>query len=240
MKKNNILIIAFIILVSSSEKKDTPVYVYETRPAYTWGYAEFFGDYYSMFGIRENVITLQLLTNELFVDSTSNLKGNGQYLYLEDIFISPQDTLLPVGFYTVQESADSFSIAPGVEIENDGMKFDAGAMVYFIEKNELFSVKKFVTSGTMQVRYSGTATRLDFDFVLADTTRIKGYYEGELPYFDARYPEVPRKVNSEKVANGNSQQLNPFFFEAIKGKKHKRYRSYSTNKVIDIKAFGDL
>lgn len=224
MKRLIYSITALLVLLSSCKKEDPFVYNYEDNPLYTWGYADFWGNYYSTYSITENVVSLSLFTDDLSVDSTSNLVGVGQYLFIEDIFIAPSDTLLPAGTYTVRDKTESFSITPGEEIEIDGQKFDVGAFVYFVEKNEMFTVMKFITAGTMKISYSGDVTRMDFDFTLDDKTSIKGKYEGQLPYFDSRFSFEEREAFARIR---RSQQLNSFFFNEIQGKYYKRHRSYS-------------
>lgn len=188
MHKLVLLPLFLIVLLSSCVKKEPFVYDYEDNPLYTWGYADFWGDYYQANKIDENVLSLSLFTNNLSIEaSTGNLKGTGQYLYLEDIFVAPADTLLPEGTYTVSAAVAPFSIAPGRVLEVDGQKFEIGAFVYFVEPNELYTVTKFISSGTMKVVNAGTLSRLDFDFTLNDSTRLKGRFEDPLPYFDSRF-----------------------------------------------------
>ncbi len=187
--------LALLFFLSSCEKKEPSVYVYETDPVYTWGYADFWGNYYGEYGINENVLSLSLLTKELSVDSTSSLVGIGQYLYLEDIFVAASDTLLPEGTYTVSKSTGPFNITPGEILEIDGQKLEVGAFVYFLEKNTMFTKMKYIQEGTMKVAYSGDNTRLDFDFMLDDKTTIKGRFEGQLPYFDSRYSDVGQQIS---------------------------------------------
>lgn len=176
------VVLALAFLISSCEKKEEYVYEYEKNPLYTWGYAEFWGAYYSDYGIDNNVLSLSLLTQFLEVDENYNLVGAGQYLYLEDIFISPDKNTLEAGTYTISDSGDAFTIAPGEEYEVDGQKYDIGAFVYFMEANEAFSKRKFVVGGTMHVSFVENKTRIVFDFVLDDETIIKGSFEDELMY----------------------------------------------------------
>jgi len=188
MQKLVLFPLFLIVLLSSCEKKEPFVYDYEDDPLYTWGYADFWGNYYQANAIDENVLTLSLFTNKLSIDAASGkLQGTGQYLYLEDIFVTPADTLLPEGTYTVSTATAPFHLAPGRELDVDGQKFEIGAFVYFVEPNELYTVTKFISSGTMKVVNAGIITRIDFDFTLNDSTRLKGRFEDPLPYFDSRF-----------------------------------------------------
>jgi hypothetical protein len=188
MHKLVLLPLFVLVLLTSCEKKEPFVYDYEDNPVYTRGYADFWGDYYQANNIDENVLSLSLFTRNLLVDTlTGSLKGTGQYLYLEDIFVAPVDTLLPEGTYTVSTTAAPFRIARGRELDVDGLKFEIGAFVYFVEPNELYTVTKFISSGTMKVVNAGIITRIDFDFTLNDSTRLKGHFEDPLPYYDSRF-----------------------------------------------------
>lgn len=223
--KRLILILPLLLVFFSCEKKIPVEYAYESDPVYSWGYAEFWGDYYSEYEITENVVSLSLFTDDLIVDSTSSLVGIGQYLYLEDVFVASSDTLLPAGTYSISDANDRFSIAGGEELEIDGQVFDVGAFVYFMEKNEMFTIRKFITAGTMKVEYSGSLTRMEFDFTLDDDTGIKGSFEGELPYFDSRFASSTQSAPSRKDA---LQKLNSLFPDAIQGKYQQRKRRYTT------------
>lgn len=175
------------------------VYPYETDPVYSWGFAYFYGPHYQHYQNNNNVLTINLLTDSLVVseDDNSSIVGFGQYLYLEDVFVPANDTLLPAGTYTVSKSGEAFTIDPG-EGEFDGMKIDAGAYIYFIEQNESFSTRKFIVDGTMQVAYDGDETIIGFDLVLDDDSELKGTFRAELPYFDfsGRYQDNVNRMRS--------------------------------------------
>jgi len=207
MNRFLIYTLAVLLVLSSCEKKEPSVFVYETEPVYTRGYADFWGNYYGEYGINENVLSLSLLTKELSVDSTSNLVGIGQYLYLEDIFVAASDTLLPEGIYTVSKNSAPFNITPGEILEIDGQKLEVGAFVYFLEKNPMFTTMKYIQEGTMKVAYSGDNTRLDFDFILDDKTTIKGRFEGQLPYFDSRYNDAGDALAISRHSASDSSKI---------------------------------
>jgi hypothetical protein len=204
MKRLFLPLTLMILFLSSCKEKEEFVYDYETDPEYTWGYSQFWGPYYSDYGITNNVVTLNLFTDTLDVDTTGNLIGHGQYLYLEDIFMTPNDTLLPEGTYKISESGEPFTIMPGEEVEENGDKFDVGAYVYFIEKNETYSTRKFVIDGNMKVYNVGDKTLMVFDFLLKDSTKLKGRFEEELPYFDySQYNQGVEKKEVKGIISGS-------------------------------------
>ncbi|GAB1416829.1 hypothetical protein MASR2M117_22350 [Paludibacter sp.] len=178
MKKNilNILVILIVLASNSCEKKEPFVYKYESAPVYTWGYAQFWGQHYVNYEVEENVLSLSLFTEGLYLDKNNSLNGNGQYLFLDDIFVQKGDTVFPEGEYLVLDSIGAKIISPGKLYEVDGIKKDIGAYIYFIEKNENFTKRKFIKSGKMTVTKSDKVLRFEFDFVLDDKSELKGYY----------------------------------------------------------------
>jgi len=184
MKK---VFLAFIVLAMTfvaCEKPEVKEYEYEKNPAYSWGYAEFWGAYYAEYSNNNHVVSLSLFTDSLKVNQESKLTGFGQYLYLEDVFIAPSDTLLPEGVYEVNDSGNPFSISAGEQMEFNGDKYDVGAMISYVEKNSNNDIRKFITGGKMSVYQIGDKTLIVCDFKLADGTELKGRYEARLPYFD--------------------------------------------------------
>lgn len=96
-------------------KPDEPRYQYKynDKPVYSWGYAEFYGSFYNYAEIPQNVVTLSLFSDSLFVNDEGSLAGHGQYLFIEDIFISANDTLLPSGVYKADTTAAPMTFYPG-------------------------------------------------------------------------------------------------------------------------------
>jgi hypothetical protein len=184
MKTNFLAAIAISLTLISCEKPEIKEYEYEKNPAYSWGYAEFWGPYYAEYSNNNHVVSLSLFTDSLDINQESKLTGFGQYLYLEDIFIAPSDTLMPAGVYEVNDSGNAFTVAVGEQIDYDGDKFDVGAMIFFVEKNSNNDIRKFITGGKMTVFQIGDKTLITCDFKLDDGTELKGRYEALLPYFD--------------------------------------------------------
>ena len=151
--KNLIFVLLFSSVLFVSCKTNDPAleYKYNTNPTYSWGYAEFYGPYYSEYMNDNNVISLSLFSDSLFVDSTGSLDGIGQYLFLEDVFISPTDTILPDGVYEISKSEAQFTVAPGEKFKADNNEYVIGAYIYFIEKKSNFSVQKLISRGSFTV-----------------------------------------------------------------------------------------
>ncbi|HOL00327.1 MAG TPA: hypothetical protein PK860_02130 [Paludibacteraceae bacterium] len=169
-------------------------YIYEKNPQYTWGYAVFYGDYYAEYGNENNVLSISLFTNELGVDNNNYLIGTGQYLYLEDVFVTPTDTLLPDGIYTIDKSGESFTISPGEHLSIDGVIYTVGATITYLDIYLLNPVEKLITEGTMNVSRQDTIYTISCNFKTDDNLELKGNFTGILPHFDQSL-----KKNSESL-----------------------------------------
>lgn len=192
MKK--ILYIFVVVFTLISCNGTEPVYFnYNTNPSYTWGYVEFFGQEYASKGVNYNVLSVSLFSDSLSVDSTGSLVGIGQYLYLEDVFVNPTDTMLPVGTYTISGSKTSFMITPGKNDTVDyGVTYPIGASIYYYENNSSKSVRKYIKSGTMTVSRTGILNySISCDFVTADKKQLKGSFSAQLPHFDESLQKTP-------------------------------------------------
>jgi hypothetical protein len=221
MRNNLIASILLTFILSSCEKKVPFEYEYENDPEYTWGYVDFWGSAFSSkYGTNNNVLSLYALTDSLWNDDEGLLHGFGQYLLLDDIFVSPNDTLFPEGVYQVSNSMEAFTIASGEEYEVDEEKYDIGACIYFIEQNDSYSVRKFIVDGFMTVTRISELTRFEFDFILDDETELKGsYIQKDLIYYDES------QINQGVMPQRTNSLLNPvkvFAPEKLKARpKHK-------------------
>ena len=221
MRNNLIASILLTFILSSCEKKVPFEYEYENDPEYTWGYVDFWGSAFSSkYGTNNNVLSLYALTDSLWNDDEGLLHGFGQYLLLDDIFVSPNDTLFPEGVYQVSNSMEAFTIASGEEYEVDEEKYDIGACIYFIEQNDSYSVRKFIVDGFMTVTRISELTRFEFDFILDDETELKGsYIQKDLIYYDES------QINQGVMPQRTKSLLNPvkvFPPEKLKARpKHK-------------------
>ena len=226
MKNALIPIMLLLLTLFSCEKKEEFVYEYETNPQYTWGYAEFYGAWYADYGVENNVLSLYAFTDSLLVNDESQLYGFGQQLFLEDIFLTPADTFFVEGVYQVSNSREAFTIAPGEEFEEEGKKTDVGAYIIYYEKNDSYSIRKFIVDGSMTVAQVGGYTRFDFDFILDDDTELKGRYDQlDLNYYDESV--YPQEVGKQKVV------LNPmkgFAFEKFKSRPQYKRGQKNTSK----------
>ena len=179
-------LIIFLVLATSCKRNDKDEeYKYATSAEFSWGYAQFYGEYYGDVNINKNVVSLSLFTDSLKINDNGKLAGFGQYLFLEDIFSALTDTVLPQGTYNISDSHDAFTIAKGEIVEIDGLKYNVGAFVYFIEKNALFSKLEPIIDGNFTLNYNESKYYMMFDFLLSDSSRFTGRLNFKtLPFID--------------------------------------------------------
>lgn len=192
-----ILIFAFLITAC---KPDEPVakYQYETKPHYSWGYVDYFGAYYADYKNTNNVLSLSLFSDSLKVNDAGELEGLGQYLYVEDIFVSPPSIFLPEGDYVSSTSEKPFTFYPGVKYPVDDVTVNVGTYMYYIEKNKSFTTMKHVSRGTFNVKIVDNKHVITCNFVLSDSSKVEGTFTGELPHID-RSIEVIAETPRQKL-----------------------------------------
>ena len=185
MKKFAFQILFIVFLFAScTTHEPNPPYVYESNPQFTWGYAQFYGNYYSNYGIKNNTVTLSLFSDSLKLNDKGELTGYGQYLFLEDVFISPTDTLLPLGTYSINSKGDPFTFFAGKNDTIDSEVYTNGAYIYYIEQNSAKSTIKLITGGTFSVSLYNEKYKIVCDFTTDDKTSLKGTFNADLPYYD--------------------------------------------------------
>lgn len=188
-----LVFLSFLLAACINNEPKEP-YIYEKNPQYTWGYAVFYGDYYAEYGNENNVLSISLFTNGLGINENNYLIGTGQYLYLEDVFVTPTDTLLPDGIYTIDKSGESFTISPGEHLSIDGVIYTVGATITYLDIYLLNPVEKLITEGTMNVSRQDTIYTISCNFKTDDNLELKGNFTGILPHFDQSL-----KKNSESL-----------------------------------------
>jgi len=189
MKIYNLLIIVFtIFLVSCGGGTAYNQLVYEKNPAYSWGYAEFFGNYYSNYGNNNNVLSVSLFTDSLKLNTRGNLTGLGQFLFLEDVFQAPTDTLLQDGTYTINDSGKPFTVAPGKNDTVDNTLYPIGAYISYYEYNAANSTMKLISHGSFTVSHTVSHSTYIYNiacnFKTSDSLDLKGNFSAQLPHIN--------------------------------------------------------
>jgi len=201
MKNLNILYIFIaILLFSCNGSEPNSPYVYESNPYYSYGFAEFYGAYYKNSGIENNVISLSLYSDTL--KKTDDGSWYGQYLYLEDVFVAPSDTLLTLKIYTISNSKEPYTIVPGTLDTIDNEVYTYGARISYIEQNTAKSVLKRITEGTITVSKVGFKYFINCDLKTSDDMELKGTFINVLIQTDESFKTgdiVPQKSRRHKL-----------------------------------------
>lgn len=183
----NLKVVIFILttfLLGCKGGEPNLLYTYEANPHYAWGYVEFYGPYYATSGVKNNVLTLSLFSDSLKLTDQGALAGFGQYLFLEDIFVSTADTILPNGKYTINETSQPFTVFAGKKDTVDGEVYPIGAYITYYELNSAKSIQKFISSGSFTVNRQDSIFSIVCDFKTSDSLQLKGTYTSELPHID--------------------------------------------------------
>lgn len=110
---------------------------------YAKAYVEAHGQCYD--SIQASVLSLDLYSVGLELDSAYRMRGSGYNLYLSDIFVT--DSLLSPGSYTTGTTGEQFSFLPGKNYEG----LPTGTYLLQVADGALTSIT-LMDSGRMEVR----------------------------------------------------------------------------------------
>lgn len=200
MKYIFFLILPILLVLSGCKDNPKAFKYYNPNPQYTWGYAFFYGDYYSDVGIENNVLSVSLFTENLSVEN-GNLIGGGQYLNIEELCLAPSDTLLPLGVYTINNTREPMTALPG-EVPEEYPYVFIGANISYVDENGVTYM--LIESGTFTVEdivnedeYTITFDFIAYDYAASNRQELKGKFRGKLPHYDGQ-----RKEPTEQEAQG--------------------------------------
>jgi len=198
MKHIKVLFFIFaVLLLSCKGSEPNPPYSYEANPHYAWGYAEFYGAYYANQGVKilNNTFSISLFSDSLGLTNKGALVGYGQYLFLEDVFLSTFTTKLSAGKYTINESAKPFTVFAGKNDTIDSEVYTIGAYISYYEQNTAKSKIKLISSGSFDVKMvNDSVYNIVCNFKTSDSLKLIGSFEAVLPHFDQSL--LPKKVGS--------------------------------------------
>lgn len=201
IKRLSIAIFSLFLLAACGTDEPKATYKYELNPNYGYGYAEFFGAWNADYNNPNNVVSVSLFTDSLGITNDGDLTGQGQYLFIENIFVPNTSNYLAEGTYTASESEAAFTFLPGKKFDVDGFLIDTGAFMLYLEKNSNFTTQKFISRGTFTVKITDVLHKIDFDLVLSDSSKVKGTYNDTLPHIDSSLPPMigaPKKLTQKR------------------------------------------
>ena len=158
------------------------------------GYATYYGDYYAAEGLDAHLLSLDIYSPTITIDSAGRIGGTGTNVYLSDIFIPNDEIFMRRGEYKCDTTYKPFTFLAGMEYEGHY----SGAYLLSIKENG-YSVT-LVKIGTMTVSYVSDSTIIDFELLLDNTehTTYKGQYRGVLPYYDTTNTIEPQSSFSRR------------------------------------------
>lgn len=178
------------------------------------GYATYYGNYYAAEGLDAHLLSLDIYSPTITIDSAGRIGGTGTNVYLSDIFIPNDEIFMRRGEYKCDTTYKPFTFLAGIEYEGHY----SGAYLLSIKENG-YSVT-LVKSGTMTVSYVSDSTIINFELMLDNPgrTTYTGEYRGVLPYYDTtntieQQPSALRRILSA-TARRESAFLNQQLTEA--------------------------
>lgn len=176
--KNRILYIA-IILLAACTSKNTPSKPDTIASEMTYGKLICYGQYYD--SIKCNVLSLDLYSDGLTLDSTDHMVGSGTNLYLSDIFIPLTDTTLMDGTYKCAKTPEPKTFYPGVD-------FDGTPTGTYILQVANAKVSQIIicSDSTFVVSTNGDTKELLFNLKSEDKN-YNIHFKGVLEYEDRRH-----------------------------------------------------
>lgn len=171
-----------ILLLCFTQCKD-PIKVNKTAQEsnYDKGQVTFYGAYYATNGIEQNVVSLDIYSKDLSLDSAGYMVGTGVNLYISDIFLPQQDTMLVESSYIMDTTGRAFTFIPGVNFDGT----ISGAYILTVTDGSLVNTEIF-EDGSFQVGYKGDSVLIEFLLKKESGEKYAANFKGELPYYDGR------------------------------------------------------
>jgi|GEM_PF-1215788 len=120
-------------------------------------YSTQYGQHYLSRGVRQNVIDLDLYSENLSLDSLHHIVGTGTNLYLSDIFLPEGEDTLLAGTFVSDTTAAEYTFLPGVDYDSN----ISGAYLLNITDGNLTSYTIF-TEGSFIVNREADSTHIHF------------------------------------------------------------------------------
>lgn len=148
-------------------------YVPAQRTASDFNYCliERHGHYYDH--LSSDVMSIDLYSEGLALDSLGYVRGTGTNLYLSDVFVAPGSTRLPDGTYTADSLGRENTFLPGRDYEGQVN----GAYILLVADGKVGSIT-LCTDSTMCVTTEGDTLDIRFRLRKADGRLYTAHYRG--------------------------------------------------------------
>lgn len=188
MKKPLLSCIAICLICTGCKEKNTPS-ERQRDTSFNTGTAVFYGAYYQDGGIAQNVLSVDLYSSGLTLDSTGHVTGTGTNLYFSDVFLAPADTFLLAGTYLCDSTALPMTFLPGMNYEGN----ISGAYILDIVDGALNNAE-LLTEGRFSLEYKGDSVQMDFALTNQAGKACSARFKGLLPLYDGRKQECTRRI----------------------------------------------
>ncbi len=177
MKK--LLFYIALILLAACSSKNTPRKPDSIATEMTYGKLICYGQFYD--SIKYNVLSLDLYSDGLTLDSTNHMVGSGTNLYLSDIFVPLIDTTLADGTYKCSTKPEPKTFLPGTDFEGT----PTGTYILLIQDAKVASII-LCSDSAFVVSRDGQTTDLLFSLKTEDKS-YDIHFKGVLDYEDRRH-----------------------------------------------------
>lgn len=177
-----------VAAMAGCKHNNTPVPQQETDGMLVSGRLEYYGAFYRAEGIDYDVISLDLYSKGVWLNSEGRMEGTGTNLYISDIFVpavstepsKPSDCLL-AGTYYSGSTAQEMHFLRGVDYDGN-----YGGSYVLLKSESGYSVLP-ITAGEMTVAYSGDR------LVLEGQVTLEGKKEAYTFHYQDTLPIIHRK-----------------------------------------------
>lgn len=170
MKK--ITYIGIMIAVGLAACKPTP-YVPTQRVASDFNLCiiERHGNFYDQ--LTTDVMSIDLYSEGLSLDSLEYMHGTGTNLFLSDVFVPTGANTLPDGIYYADSLGSEMTFLPGRDFEGQ----PNGTYILLVAEGKVGTIT-LCTDSTMQVSHTGDTLDLQFRLRKTDGRMYKAHYRG--------------------------------------------------------------
>ena len=169
MKIIPLILVPLLLLPACKNTNPTPRQ--ELPSAYATAYVDYHGHCYD--SIEAAVVSLDLYSEGLDLDSVQHIKGTGFNLYLSDIFVP--DSLLAMDTYLSDTTGTAFTFLSGRDY--DGYPY--GTYILKIEEDKITSIL-LIDSGAITYRNDSLLFTLYYQNAEGRTVTYQPCYQGEL------------------------------------------------------------
>lgn len=170
MKHTTIIILLPLLLLASSCHRQQPYHPYLADTEFTTCIYHSYGSFYP--GLKQQVVSLDLYSNDLSLGEDDRIYGTGTNLYLSDVFIDSLATMLPEGQYRSDTTGAEFTFFPGTDYDGN----PTGVYRLVIVDDELQGIMLYPDS-CMTVSYVNDS--LDIRFRLYNSMgKYEAHYRG--------------------------------------------------------------